>query len=342
MGVQLPPLQPFTSAPNPLTIEALLVRAGGIYCSGRYSFIASYAVCFYDWIISLDQEVALIYPAPWNIVKAAYLFSRYYPMAIAPFHLWGIVGDHEQQVCESYYHVIFACPMPSMLSSQFVLMLRTYAFSGRKTRVLAVLLISYLGLVGVMLWVLSKQLILPPMPPVIKSSGCFAVSDLKSIGEVPANAIHGVSSVPVPIAYHIGLISILATFFDCLNMFIVLWYWVRERGTFGPLGNSFLKQGILVYVIMTALNALTIGGLFSSSLVRRGLSATYSLAYILPSALACRLVLMLRRKASPTETKLRLEHSHLVDDALEMIAVEQRAEEISDGFTLSISTDAEA
>ncbi|KAH8991758.1 hypothetical protein EDB86DRAFT_2933951 [Lactarius hatsudake] len=75
-------------------------------------------VCFYDWVISLDQEVALIYPAPWNAVKAAYIFCRYYPMAIAPFHLWGLVGNHEQRVCESYYHVLFACAMPTILSAQ--------------------------------------------------------------------------------------------------------------------------------------------------------------------------------------------------------------------------------
>ncbi|KAH8992541.1 hypothetical protein EDB86DRAFT_2931772 [Lactarius hatsudake] len=106
------------------------------------------SACFYDWVISLDQEVALIYPAPWNSVKAVYLFCRYYPMAIAPFHIWGLVGDHEQRVCESYYLAL----------SAFILMLRTYAFSGRKTWVLVGLSITYLGLAGVIIWVLSKEL----------------------------------------------------------------------------------------------------------------------------------------------------------------------------------------
>ncbi|KAH9022325.1 hypothetical protein EDB85DRAFT_1996344, partial [Lactarius pseudohatsudake] len=68
-------------------------------------------------------------------------------------------------------------------------------------------------------------------------------------------------------------------------------------------------------------------------LVRHSLAATSLFAYILPSALACRLVLMLRQKASPTETELRLEYSHMVDDALEMIAVDRCPEEISEGFT---------
>ncbi|KAH9057384.1 hypothetical protein EDB87DRAFT_1106633 [Lactarius vividus] len=329
MGVDSLTLQLFASGLNSVAI-------------GRYSFISAYVVCLYDWIISLDQEVALIYPAPWNIVKAAYIFCRYYPMAVAPFHLWGVIGDHEQHVCESYYRVLFACPMPSILSAQFILMLRTYAFSGRNARILVVLSITYLGFAVVMIWVLSKKLTLSLLSLMVKRGGCFAVSDVPTIDEGLANAVaHGISTVPVPIAYHVGMISILATFFDCLNMLVVLWHWVRGCGTLGPLGKSFLKQGILVYVVMTALNALTIGAFLSSYLVRQGLGASSSFAYILPSALACRLVLMLRRKASPTETKLRLEHSHMVDDALEMIIVEQRPEEISEGVTLSILTDAE-
>jgi hypothetical protein len=55
-----------------------------------------------------------IYPAPWNVVKAAYIFSRCYPIAVAPFHLWGLVGDHDQHFCESYYHVLYVCAMPGV------------------------------------------------------------------------------------------------------------------------------------------------------------------------------------------------------------------------------------
>ncbi|KAH9170059.1 hypothetical protein EDB89DRAFT_1353091 [Lactarius sanguifluus] len=124
----------------------------------RYTLIAAYVILFYDWIISLDQEVALIHPAPWTAVKAAYLVCRYYPMAIAPFHIWGLIGDHEKRVCESSYLAIFACAVPTLLSAQFILMLRTYAFSWRKKWVLVVLSITYFGLVGVIIWVICKEL----------------------------------------------------------------------------------------------------------------------------------------------------------------------------------------
>jgi hypothetical protein len=40
-------------------------------------------------------------------------------------------------------------------------------------------------------------------------------------------------------------------------------------------------------------------------------------------------VLMLRRKASPTETELRVEHSHMVNEALEMVDMEWPSEKTS-------------
>ncbi|KAH9060650.1 hypothetical protein EDB87DRAFT_571095 [Lactarius vividus] len=248
----------------------------------RYSMIAAYVVCFYDWVISLDQEVALVHAAPWNGVKAAYIFCRYYPMAIAPFHLWGLVGNHEQRV------------------SQLILMLRTYAFSGRKTRVLVVLSITYLGLAGFIIWVLSKELTLSPLFFFTKRNACFAISDEPNI--TLAGLAVGGNRVRPPVAYHVGMISVLATFFDCLNIFVVLWHWLQGRDTLGPLGKSFLKQGILVYVVMTVLNTLAICAFLSSYLVRHGLAASSLFAYTMPSALACRLKRLRPRQNSVLNT----------------------------------------
>jgi hypothetical protein len=304
-------------------------------------FPAAYAVCFYDWIISLDDEIAFIYPASWNVVKCAYLFCRYYTLAIAPFHLWGFLGEHEKHVCESYYHALYACSIPMILSAQFILMLRTYAFSGRKKAVLAILSIAFFGLVGVIIWVTSQQLSLSYMFLISNRGGCFAISDQPNLDEETiAKLANGFTGVQGHFAYHVGLISILTTFFDSLNMFVVIRHCVKERGTFGPLGQSFLKQGIPVYIIMTALNTLTIGTFFSSQLMQDVKGVGPWFAYILPSALSCRLVLMLRRKASPTETELRIHYSHLVDEALEMISiVEWHSEEIYGGSIQSTLTD---
>jgi len=314
MGPLLPTLDLIFSALHSVTV-------------GRYCIAAAYTILFYDWIISLDHEIALIYPAPWNAVKIAYLFCRYYPLAVSPFHLWGFIGDHTEGVCNVSYHALYACMMPTTLSAQFILMLRSYAFTGRRRPILVALSISFFSLVGYVVWVISKQLSLTALFMITERSGCFATSNQLGPGAVQSIG-----------AYQLGIISALTTFFDCLNVFLVIRHCIRQRSTLGPLGQSFLKQGVLVYVIMTALNALTMGTFFSSHLLTQGLGSWF--AYILPSALSCRLVILLRRKARPTETELHIQYSHMINEALEMIAVEPRPGDSAASIIPSIQTDA--
>lgn len=301
------------------TLE-LVYGAFRALAAGRYSLSAAYTVLFYDWIISLDKEVAFIYPAPWNAGKIAYLFCRYYPLAVAPFIFWGFLGNHERDVCQSHYHALYACVMPTMLSAQFILMLRSYAFSGRRRLILLALSISFLSLVGYVVWVVSKELSLTALFIIDKSTACFATSNQPKAG-----------ILRVVGAYQLGVISVLNATFDCLNMIIVIWHCVRQRSTLGPLGQSFLKQGVLVYVTMTAMNALTMGMYFTKRLLFQAQGSWF--AYIVPSALACRLVLLLRRKASPTETELHIQYSNMVDEALEMASAQRT---VADTMTSSI------
>lgn len=50
---------------------------------------------------------------------------------------------------------------------------------------------------------------------------------------------------------------------------------------------------------------------------------------------------MLRRKASPTETELQDQYSHMVDEALEMIAVETLPGNIPGSFIPSLQSGAQ-
>ncbi len=78
------------------------------------------------------------------------------------------------------------------------------------------------------------------------------------------------------------------------------------------------------------------------SVVRVILSAKSLLVQTFCSFFSFPRVLMLRQKASPTETELRIQYSHMVNEALEMIAVEWHPEETSKCFISSTSTDAQA
>lgn len=173
-------------------------------------------------------------------MKIAYLFSRYYPLAVSPFLFWGFLGDHEESVCNSFYHALYACLMPTVRSlilpvlyslklryrpcphnvsnASFarlyglvftpdhlvILMLRSYAFSGRRKSVLVALSLIFFTLVGYVVWVISQELncsspcsdyltlINPRLKPVTalflikESSGCFATSNQHVTGAVEA------------------------------------------------------------------------------------------------------------------------------------------------------------
>ncbi|KAH8976639.1 hypothetical protein EDB92DRAFT_1927494, partial [Lactarius akahatsu] len=310
------------------------------------------AVCRISVPSALDEEVVFVLSAPWNIAKATYLFCRYYPLAV-----------RAQHVCESYFHALSACTVPPLLFtlvsvvSSVLLMLRTYAFSGRKNGVLAVLSITFSALVGYMIWVSWKQIILSPLFLFVERTGCLGITDIPTIKIAQVTSgTPGISSVLPPFAYHLGALTSL---FDGLNMFVMIWHCYRERRTLGSLAQSILKQGIFIYIFMTILNMLTFGTFFRWGIVKdypdldrltrscRSSRVLYQaraigpwFAYILPSVLV--IVLMLRRKASPTETQLRSQYSHIVDEALEMIAVESHPEETSKETALSVSRGAHA
>ena len=107
-------------------------------------------------------------------------------------------------------------------------MLRTYAFSGRKRPVLAILLIPFLTLVGVIIWVFSKKIsrlsqrpfvslrripdsprfetTVSPLFMLVNRSGCFSVSDIPSgVALLKSVVGEGFGGVRVPINYHLGV-----------------------------------------------------------------------------------------------------------------------------------------
>jgi len=57
-----------------------------------------------------------IYPSQsqWNALKCVYLFCRYYPLAVAPFHFWGFIADHDSHLCASYYHALYISILPTV------------------------------------------------------------------------------------------------------------------------------------------------------------------------------------------------------------------------------------
>ena len=148
--------------------------------------------------------------------------------------------DHTASVCRLYYHALYACMIPTVRSvirptrqslnlryrccrlsvsntlsthpwaivftpdAPVILMLRSYAFTGRKRPILVVLSLSFFSIVGFAVWVMSRQLDCSSPARIIRSllkpfqkpvsalflinerSGCFATSNQPFSGSVEA------------------------------------------------------------------------------------------------------------------------------------------------------------
>src|SRR6266404_6955045 len=104
-------------------------------------------------------------------------------------------------------------------------MLRTYAFTGRQKVIFVVLLTTYLGLLGIISWVISTQLIRPsqtfvflgkgalltlritvtPMFLIQERTGCFAYSD-QNTSDIASSISLPTSTKSVQVhPYHLGV-----------------------------------------------------------------------------------------------------------------------------------------
>ncbi|KAI0322004.1 hypothetical protein OF83DRAFT_1167912 [Amylostereum chailletii] len=313
--------------------------------AARYTLVA---IFLYDWAVwyvlhlttpsctSLNQfhvrrgfstEVELVHRSRWTPVKAAYLFCRYYPILVGPLFLWAFILDHGEQLCMDVFRPIYFCLIPVQMAPQLILVLRAYAFTGRKRGTLILLGFCLFSLFAASTIVFAHDLVLStPLFEAVERSGCFAMTDVGSdIG-----------------GWHLGAIFSGVFVLDALNVFIVIRHSIKDRATLGSLGEAFLKQGVIVYVCMTVVNIVSAVMYYIPARELNGIGSW--LAWLLPSVLvnpvptlfrathvtdvstrgpsqACRLVLVLRRKASPTQSEVMHQMSVMVNQALELVPV---------------------
>ncbi|KAI0049219.1 hypothetical protein FA95DRAFT_1604602 [Auriscalpium vulgare] len=76
-------------APLPIPLEALrnlIVHGLNSLFAVRYSSLSAALICFWEYAITFDQEVELIWKSPWTKGKTIFLFIRYYTLASAIFN----------------------------------------------------------------------------------------------------------------------------------------------------------------------------------------------------------------------------------------------------------------
>ncbi|GLB35860.1 putative expressed protein [Lyophyllum shimeji] len=253
-----------------------------IYVAQVY-FCAMYAVVIWDWIISLPREYRFVWRTHWTPVKIAYLFCRYWVIAVVPYLLYCFVVDHPLATCQKIFRIPVALAMWNQVGSQSVLLIRTYAFFNRNTYILFFLLAALSGVIAYQLYVDTTQMLLLPFAtPPFDQGPCFPRSK--------------------PHSAHLLGFFIAPLLFDTIVTAMTVWkaFTIRKRngGPNSRLIQTFLREGIFYYILISIANL--VNGIFYLQ-PRQVISAiNIPLSVMLGPVLACRLILDLRERGSET------------------------------------------
>ncbi|TFK75040.1 hypothetical protein BDN72DRAFT_605914 [Pluteus cervinus] len=265
----------------------------------RYAMAGAYCIQIYDWIAMARLEHRFVHRAPtWTLMKGAYLICRYYPLVVVPIVMWQYLGNFTLETCKSMVLPINAIMTPFLFTAQGVMLVRAYAFTGRKPQILALLLVFYAILLGVDFWVFCDHYAPPPVAyyEAVGVTGCFPD--------------HGSGELH----FRLGLVKLAATSMDLVSLLVVMIHCRKTYRSQGVLVSFFVNQGLGAFAAITAINMACAIFYYqpNSAYDRVGLP----FVLVVPNVIACRVILELRQKATPTMDDLVQHHSTIVRNAL--------------------------
>lgn len=105
-----------------LLVDTLVILKATSYLAG-----ALLVIVLYDWLLTLEEEVHLILPTNWTIVKTLYFVIRVVsPTAffIANYHLTGLRGPLSDNFCKAWIWFIMFTSLIIMGSSNYLILRR--------------------------------------------------------------------------------------------------------------------------------------------------------------------------------------------------------------------------
>ncbi|KAF9000227.1 hypothetical protein BDQ17DRAFT_683281 [Cyathus striatus] len=112
----------------------------------RYVAVAGCVLLFYDWLITLDDEITYIWPSRWSSTKAIFLLNRYVNLGLqlaVEVHLIGLTPVKSHSTCVSYIVGYGITVFISLASIHVLVLLRTWIVWQRRRAVTVLLGVIY-------------------------------------------------------------------------------------------------------------------------------------------------------------------------------------------------------
>ncbi|KAH7927953.1 hypothetical protein BV22DRAFT_1126987 [Leucogyrophana mollusca] len=154
----------------------------------------------YDYILKFDNEILFLYRSNWGKAKFLYLLARYVPFCLLSLHLFceselhynelmtamehfavNFDPNEDPEKCELLNNICFS--MISLICTECIFVIRTYALWGCNKRVLFLMLVSFIVVLGTDLGMVfapqrSTTFATVPIPAV---TGCYEAAQSKLI-----------------------------------------------------------------------------------------------------------------------------------------------------------------
>ncbi|KAJ7128801.1 hypothetical protein C8R43DRAFT_1027203 [Mycena crocata] len=240
----------------------------------KYSDVGSFALLVFDYLLTLNLEVSLVWPSRWSISKILFILSRYLVFCEVAPGLYYILAPHvDQRHCFVINAALIIGRLVGIAIAEAMLLLRTYALSGREKNVLVVFGIIYTLGVSTSLVTLSLFI----------HSSEYSETPLG----LPGCDLSGGQFIFVGIPFMIIVVNELAM------MGYSLWLGVKSyRHSRNPLVITLYRDGIAYFVFLTVASSLNLVILIAGPPHMQDL--LNNLLRVLHAIFSCRILLHVR------------------------------------------------
>ncbi|KAJ6511481.1 hypothetical protein C8R47DRAFT_735959 [Mycena vitilis] len=210
--------------------------------------VVNATILLFDYIVTLDAEISFMWSSKWSLAKVLFFLTRYSPVFDVPVEMYySLVSNLEFEYCSQLHAAASWGTLFGMAVSEAILILRTYALSGRRRCVL--LFFTTVWAAGVVASIILLEFFLrsatygPPPSPVIP--GCF---------------LNGGTAIFAGIPFALVLLN------DTVIMAYTLWLGIKNyRHTRNPVILALYRDGFTYYMLLCIVSALNVATLLKTA-----------------------------------------------------------------------------
>ncbi|TFK22997.1 hypothetical protein FA15DRAFT_670925 [Coprinopsis marcescibilis] len=142
----------------------------------RYSQLSSSSIIIYDHLITLEQEIELVWKAPWSKGKVLFILNRYYSLASVIFNNYGFFSPTlTPSFCLRFFQWQGWTGLIACVLAEVILQMRLYAMYSLNKAVLALMIVSFVASTATSGWIMHTVLAGITTKTVSLPNGSFCV-----------------------------------------------------------------------------------------------------------------------------------------------------------------------